>query len=284
MASLTAAIAFGPINYVVPGGQQYLIPVAAFGFNAASQIEFVEGGAAPYPSGALLWLEQLRQWGYIRPSTKPAKALAMVIEAADPGVLSNHIEVTFSKSGNLLNMKVESTATYSGTVAELKALLGTETQPGTQPGLVRFRDQDLSTTPPLLPLPEPIINAPFTGGVNGEVLPVPSTTVDRIKKASDPLEVAFRLVARKPGSGGDHITITISAAQSVVTFSVKWTHQPPAFDLSAPDILTAINTQFGYMISVSAPPGQTFAEPDVGTILLAGGTDAAKASARPVTP
>lgn len=279
MASLTAAIAFGPIAYVGQGPQyvQYLIPVPAFGFNATGTIEFVPN--APYPSQALPWLEQLRQWGYIRPSTKPARTLAMVIDAADPGVLGNHITITFTNSGSTFDMKVESTATYSNTLSALKGLLGTETLPGTQPGLVRFRDEDVALS---LPLPEAITDAVLdVGGTDSAPVPTPATTGDKIKKAGDSSQTAFQLVARKPGTGGRHIKVTISEAQSVVTLSVTWIHEKTGLDANA---LGTINTEFGYMISVSAPPGQTFAAPDAGTVLLAEGTDAAKASARPVTP
>lgn len=278
--SLTTAVAYGPISYLTSIGQQLLIPVTAFGFDANGQIQLVDP-ASPY-SVALSWLNHLRETGYIRPGKVPAPSLAMMLRAADPGAWGNQIKIEATAAGEAFDLEVTATTTYTNVSLEtLVEQLGTETRPGIKPGLVRFRDADLGT----LVLPAPLAGASLGGGDDAIPVPAAATTGTQIRKNDEDV-FAFQLVARKPGLGGNSIDIDIENVVSAEgTFSLKavWNVKQMGLNPSTPDILTTINNAFGYAISVAAPPGGELGVPQTSTFYLTGGTDATKASASPIT-
>jgi len=276
---LTTAVANGPISYFTSAGQQLLIPVTAFGFDASGQLQLVDP-ALPY-SEALSWLEHLHETGYIKQGEAPAPSLAMVISAADPGAWGNQIQVEITAGTTTFDLEVTATTSYTNvSLQTLIAELGTETQPGTRPGLVRFRNADLAA----IELPA-AATASLASGTDATPVPASAITSGQIKRASDSSTVAFELVARKPGSGGNDIDVTISDVSTEdETFSLQavWHAEATGLDPSSPSILDTIHDAFGYVISVAAPPSDELGVPATRTFHLTGGTDASKASASPM--
>ncbi|TKC95810.1 hypothetical protein [Polyangium fumosum] len=205
----------------------------------------------------------------------------MVIRAADPGAWGNQIQIKVTAAEETFDLEVTATMTYTNVLREtLLDELGTETRPGSKPGLVRFRDADL----PLV-LPAALAGASLAGGTNATPVPAAATSGTQIRKYGEDV-AAFQLVARKPGSRGNDIDIVIENVVSADgTFSLKavWNVKLTALNPTTVGILTTINDAFGYVVSVAAPVGGSLGIPQTSTFNLTGGTDATKASASPIT-
>lgn len=282
--SLTSAVANGPIAFLKSDGGQLLIPVTALGFDASGDLQLIDPDSAY--AVALDWLKHLRDLGFIRPGATPAPSLAMVIQAADPGAWGNEIQIKVTAAGANFDLEITATTRYTAvTLGAVAGLLGTETLPGSNPGLVRFRDADL----PLL-LPAAATDVSLTGGVNATPVATPASTDQILRQDGDP-GPAFQLAARKPGAGGNSIKVSISDVQpdagnpanSTFTLQAAWKVTATGLNPTSLTLVDTINASFGYVVSVAPPPGGSLGAPQAGTFKLSGGADAKKASARPIT-
>jgi len=269
---LTIAVANGPIEYLSPTGQQLFIPVSAFAYDETNQLVLVQPGT-DYDV-ALPYLRELSRRGVIRRGVAPAPRPAMVITAVDSGLRGNDIEVNVSAAGSNLQFQVIAKTKHTGlTAADLLLALGTPKRIGSNPGLVRFRDQELNAGE----LAEPAAKDDITFSAGGAEDPSHSGWISKKDLSGN----AFRLYARRLGAGGDKITAIISYdADEVLTLEATWCHTKT---LNPGTITLADFEEFEYVIKVSAPASGPLSAPQIGTFKLSGGADATNAVASPLT-
>jgi hypothetical protein len=204
----------------------------------------------------------------------------MVISAADAGTAGNNItvEIALTLAADLdptkatFDVTVTDTEIYAGlTTANIKGILGTETTPGTQPGLAHV----LNASVDLTVLPVALTSAAFPAGAAGV-----KAKLDIMDASATPKK-AFTLEARKPGPGSQFLTATITAVNSVVktfTLTLKWRTK-----VTGAKLLT-IQTDLAPLadeITVAPPTSGVLSVPatTAAPVALSGGSATASASA-----
>jgi hypothetical protein len=276
MATRTA-LGSAPIGFIDPSnGTQVLIPLSALSFDASGNLQV----NSKYSQAAQLkkWLQYLVAQGEITPAPAPPPQAAMVVKAADAGVAGNNIrfEVTDVQPNaltpndpttDLFTVKVTETETYPGlTPATIKAVLGTETTTGSQPGLVHVLDADTPT------LPKPLAATPLASG--------DASTKASYAVGADPTGIAFNLQARKLGAAGNKILVSISVSKAdpnnpTFTLTCMWTNS--AAGVTAATFQTAMQAM-SYEIAVAPPSEGQYLVPAAGVVMLTGGADTAAAT------
>src|SRR5690242_5817261 len=169
--SKTVVLGNGPVAFTDQNGQMLLIPLSALTLDS-NTIE----ASDPYNTDEIRqWLQYLVKVGFLTAGPTPAPKAAMTIQAADPGLAGNNIQVVFSNivpdpadpanaDKTTFDATITETDTYNGLSFDpaspsfIKTVLGTETAgTGTKPGLVHIKDADT----PSLPKAD---SYPLTGG------------------------------------------------------------------------------------------------------------------------
>jgi hypothetical protein len=272
----TVVLGNGPIAFTEQGGQMILIPLSAL---------ILDGNAIqanpPYNTDEILqWLRYLVKTGSLTAGPTPAPKAAMTIQAADPGLAGNNIQVVFSNivpdpadptnaDKTTFDASITETDTYNGLSFDsaspsfIKTVLGTETVTGTKPGLVHIKDADTPSLPKAG-------SYPLTGGG--------AATKSSVQIPGDPSGNAFQVEAKKIGQEGRNTTVTISNVDSsakTFTLIAVWTQTVAGIKRgSLPGELQGNQ----YEIKVDKPAGGDFAIPAPGPIGLSGGADARPAS------
>lgn len=272
--SETVALGNGPVVFTGKDGNQLLIPLSALSFDSSGKLN-VSNWPTLTSDGAS-WLTYLVSRGGLTPGAAPPPKPAILIKATDPGAAGNNIQVAIS---NVISTTFDATITETDTYVGLsfdqaspsfmKTVLGTDSAPGTKPGLVRVLAADTPSQPKEG-------SYSLTGG--DDKLKKPSaTSVD-----GDPSGTAFNVQAKKPGQDGDKTTVTIANVDDnakTFTLTAVWTSSITGIQLT--DLPTKLAGS-GYEITVTSPSGG-YALPAAGTIQLSGGADATAAQAASVT-
>ncbi|MGH7841769.1 MAG: hypothetical protein ACREQT_09665 [Candidatus Binataceae bacterium] len=280
-----AVVGSGPVTLTTSVGRQLSIPLTALYFDAGN----VKADRWPlykkFKADVDPWLSYLVTKGELTPSAQPAPVPAIMISAADAGQSGNNIVVTFSNiTPDPANPSDPTKTTFDAIVVEtdtyaslsfdpaspnfIRKILGTQTIAGSQRGLAHILDADSPSQP-----------KPGSFQLGGGSAAAKSAAPIN----GDPTGTAFNLEAKKVGTDGDKTKATISNVDATgKTFSVVivWSSQPIS-GLKLGDLPSKL-AQSGYEISV-APPSSGFAVPTAGSISLAGGADAAAASAAAAT-
>ena len=273
--SKTVVLGNGPVAFTDQNGQMLLIPLSALTLDS-NTIE----ASDPYNTDEIRqWLQYLVTTGCLAAGPLAPKA-AMTIQAADPGLAGNNIQVVFSNivpdpadptnaDKTTFDATITETDTYNGLSFDsaspsfIKTVLGTETVTGTKPGLVHIKDADT----PSLPKAD---SYPLTSGSD--------TTKSSVKIPGNPSGNAFQVEAKKGGKEGNNTTVTISnvdASAKTFTLTAVWTQTVTGIKRGGlPEGLQGNQ----YEIKVDKPAGGDFAIPAPGPIGLSGGADARPAS------
>jgi len=270
----TPAVGSGPVEFMdETTGQQLSIPLSDLAFDPNGNL---------IPSGWPLYqkykttvdnlLKYLKTTGALYPAPSPPPAPAMVIEAKQKGSSGNNIQIKFSKVGTTdpndntkFDAEVTDSETYSGLTKDtIEGVLGTPAAPGIVPGLV------LVTAGTALARPANKSYSMLTG-----------TTPFKLKiLQADNTTQAFELQARDPNNAeAKYTTVTVSGVSATdatdphFNLAVNW--QKAATGIHAADL----QTQFGFEITVSPPPGVAAPGlPANGVVTLRGGAEVAAAT------
>jgi hypothetical protein len=268
--SKTVVLGNGPVAFTDQNGQMLLIPLSALTLDG-NTIE----ASAPYNTDEIRqWLQYLVTTGFLAAGPLAPKA-AMTIQAADPGLAGNNIQVVFSNivpdpadptnaDKTTFDATITETDTYNGLSFDsaspsfIKTVLGTEIVTGTKPGLVHIKDADT----PSLPKAD---SYPLTGG--------DASNKSSVKIPGDTSGNAFQVEAKKVGQEGKNTTVTISnvdASAKTFTLTAVWTQTVTGIKRGGlPEGLQGNQ----YEIKVDKPAGGDFAIPAPGPIGLSGGAD-----------
>jgi hypothetical protein len=278
-----AAIGSSPFEFTDGNGKQVSIPLAALTFTAG--VLDVDVDWPPLKRGEYGGSQQdslttqqaitnfLAELTKNRIFTEPppvAPQPALLVTAADPGIAGNNITVAITKDPDLdpakakFDITVVETEVYTGLSAgTIEAVLGTETTPGSKPGLAHVLSGSVDKT--LTPVDQTVTFPAGTPGVNA--------TID-INDATPAL--VFTLEARKPGPGSAFAKAEISdAAGGTFTLTLTWERT-----LTGAKLLTDL-APLSDEITATAPAGGTFSIPatTAAPVALSGGTATASASA-----
>ena len=275
-----AVVGNSPFEFTDANGNQVSIPLTALKFT--SGVLDVDGTIwpdtylPPLPDQIKTLLADLASGQSLVPPVVPAAKPAATITAADVGAQGNNIRIDLvahvSSNGDPALATFDITATesetYPGlTMATLESTVGSDTVPGSQPGIAHVLHSSIDNTK--LPEDQGPIAFPDT--------PSAKATVD-IEDATP--DVVFTLEARKSGSGGHFGSVTVSDVDTTAktfTLNLKWTHAVTGAKLST---LAADIAPLNYLINVSAPAGGSIAVPAAATnVALSGGTPTKAASA-----
>lgn len=277
----SAVLGNGPITLTAQDGKLLLIPLSALIFDATGSIKATKWPLySKYQAIVDPWLQYLVSIGALTPGTTAPPKPAMVIQAADPGLAGNNIQVVFSNivpdpanppdpAKTTFDATITETDTYPGlsfdsaSLSFIKTVLGTEKTNGAKPGLVHVLDADT----PDLPKADLYL---LTGG---------GAAKSSAKVTKDPSGTAFTVEAKKNSTEGNKTTVTISnvdATAKTFTLVATWTQSVTGIKLA--DLPGKLNGG-GYEINVNVPVGGSFAIPAPGPIELSGGADAMTASA-----
>jgi hypothetical protein len=294
--SQTTALGSGPIRVITSNGDQLLVPLSAIIYDEAHTPDpYYVNGYDEHPE-VQARINHLVEIGELRRVEPPPPTPAMLLESLLPAprsdaqvTVTHDAQVTISYDSGMTSFSFEVTVTntYAGlTKANILSVLGLGATgaPGTSPGLAHIQP----TSSPRAPVPatgtpdvprETTTDVQFAPG--GTNLP---SFADIMK---DDTHVAFTLDAWKPGSDGNKTKARIKdivedADPNKTTFTLElvWTHTKAS--LSPTSLQTTkdtINTEFGYVLKASAPPGGTLAAPRSGTFSLGGGMDLVPAKA-----
>jgi hypothetical protein len=131
-----AAVTYSPIAFFTADGRQLLVPGSALSIGDDGSLS-----VSPAYGDALPWLQHLFATGVIKAGTSPPASVALEFRAADPGAFGNGIRLTISDgaSPTTYDIEVSLLSRYDElTVDDAKAVVGTPTTPGSQPGLLRI--------------------------------------------------------------------------------------------------------------------------------------------------
>jgi hypothetical protein len=194
----------------------------------------------------------------------------MLVTATNPGSPGNNIQVAISNIQYTsvpptFDLTVSETDTYLGqTTSSLDLDLGDQTS-GPNRGLVHVIAN--TANPSLTPLNNQTIT--FSGGT--AATPARASIPDSANQ-----QTVVILEARKPGVDGNLTTVTISnvdpnASPDSFALTVAWTKTITAVNLGT--LQKVIQTNFGYLITASAPTKVSPAFPIAGVTTLSGGVD-----------
>jgi hypothetical protein len=209
------------------------------------------------------------------PDTAPTPKPAMVIKSKDPGAAGNNIRIAFSNvtvdpdnpGNSTLAMAITETDTYTGLKpSTIAGVIGTETTPGSKPGLVHLK----ASPAPALPKAGDYQLA--GGGAN-------PSSVDIDKNTGS--GAAFTLEAKRAGADGDKTKVTIKDVDAVAgtfTLIATWSKTTPS-----PIKVSDIPASSAYELDVTAPTGGVLAAPVAGNVTLSGGADTDTVAALPAS-
>lgn len=283
-----AAIGSNPFEFTDLNGKQVSIPLATLKFT--SGVLGVDSTVwppltrgdyqAPLPAQIAALLAELTKAQVFAPPVPAAPKPAMVISAADAGTAGNNItvEIALTLSADLdptkatFNVTVTETQIYAGlSTATIKSVVGTETTPGSQPGLAHIVNASLDLTL----LPATLASTVFPTGTAGV-----KAKLNILDGSATPTNV-FTLEARKPGPGSQFATASISAVDSVAktfTLTLKWKTK-----VTGAKLLTIQNdlAPLADEITVAPPSSGAFSVPatTAAPVALSGGSATASASA-----
>jgi hypothetical protein len=272
MASFPA-VGDGPIAFFdAVTGQNILVPLPSVQFSnaAGTAVTLLPPFAtATYAAALNAWILYLVSAGRLSAGTGPATQLAFIATAVDKGSAGDNIKVAITYSSpTTFDITASESETYKGlTIANIKSILGTEIALGSKPGLVHVLDATI-TMPKTLPA------TALTGG--GATAAAKFLVPDTAGTGT-----AFTLEARRVGDGGNSVKAAISDVDTVAgtfTLDVSWSNSVTG--IVAADLAT-LNTKLaplGFLITVSAPPGASFAMPQAASQVLGGGVDPAAAA------
>jgi hypothetical protein len=283
--SKTTVVGSAPIAFTTAGGTALSIPLSTLSFvDSKIQIDIQPAGiSASDKSDLESWLNYLVKIETLKKSTKKAPNPAISIEALDSGEIGNSIKIKFDnfipdttapldKNKATFDAVVTYEKTYAlsydptATKTFVKNVLGTETTPGTQPGLVHLKSTD---TPDNI---KPKANTyKLTGGTASKKSSKP---VDRDPSGAD----AFNLEAFKNGSDGNSINVKIadvSDSNKTFTLTVVWEKTVPGIKSTNLEVKFG---EFDYLIKIAKPRDASNSEidysvPDAGVIVLNGGAE-----------
>ncbi len=254
-------------------GIQRSIPLSLLQFADASSAPnaLAWPGYAGYNAAAKAqidsWLAELAKEDRLTPGAAPPPAPAFSIAARDPGSAGDGIKLYFTKVApnaatpekTAVDVTVQATQTYPGlTLLTLVPILGRKTPAaaGSRPGLV-------------LPDADP---AGMPSAFEGDVGAAPaSVAVPRFGGGT-----AFTLLAARGGADAKLIHVKISQVdQGAGTFTLTTTWTKSATGVALADL----QTQFAYLLTVTAPAAGFANPPATGQVTLTGGSDGAGAAA-----
>ena len=261
----------GPFEFTDSNGRQVSVPLTAFRFDAAGNLvvnpawQTIVGGA---PASALL--AYYRAQGLIEPAPAASPVPAAVIRAVDLGAAGNNIAITIEyitadpdPNKTTFDIAVDESEIYTGlTMATIQQVLGTETAPGSQPGLVVVKTvQNPSGTPATLP------KTALGGGGARASLDIPDAGSKTV----------FTLEARDPGTDGKLIQVSVTPSGATFGLTAEW--KKSSTGLTSPTLQTRVASDLSYEITAAPPVGGLFSVPAAATTQLTGGTPNIRASA-----
>jgi len=262
------AVGDGPVVFGAKDGTRIEVPLAMIKFDNG-QILTTRGNDAN-SADLLKWLQYLAMESRLTPGPAPAVAPAIVFTAANAGGPGNKIQITVTaKTATTVDIVVTSTDRYAGLTRDtLNAMLGTTTQAGTNPGLLRVKTNPGGAPPAANPkVPE---DTPPT---------VPPTwTIAGTGATAAVLEPSYQGTGVTPIAAAD-VTVSLSditAGQPTFTLTVVWTKT--IADVAKTDLPNPakLATPLAALV-VPSPPPSGYALPRAGTITLSGGSEAAAA-------
>jgi len=242
----------GPIAFTDQSGKMLLIPLSALTIDG-NTIQT----SPPYDKDEIRqWLQYLVNIGSLTPGTAPSPKPVMVIQATDPGLAGNNIQVIFSNivpdpgdptnaDKTTFDATVTETDMYKGLSIDstspsfIKTVLGTDKAP--KSGLVHVLDTDNPS------LPKAGIY-PLTGGG--------ASAKSSTQIPGDPSGTAFNVEAKKNGQDGDDTTVAISnvdATAKTFTLTAVWTQSVKEIKLA--DLPNKLQGSSKYEIIVNKPNG-----------------------------
>ncbi len=290
MANTPTVLGNGPLEYTDPNsGKQISIPLSALFFDPTKGNQLsIDSTKWPDPSGTSVnvpgfvttMLSQAVQQGLILPVPAAAPKPALVVTAQDAGSAGNNIKVvcavTTSKvdpTQSKFSVTVTETDTYQGLSLNsansnyIEKVLGSDTVPLSNPGLVHVVHSSLATTG----IPASATAFKVTNP------PTPKARAD-VKDAT--AKVLFTLEAKKDGKDGEQTSV-LSVAQNATDptafdLSVQWTKAATGLTLS--NVQANVASALGYESAVSPPSSGIYSLPS-GTVQLSGGTDGSPGTA-----
>jgi hypothetical protein len=245
----TGAAARSPVVFFTDDGQQVEVPMSSIYFDDG----VIGSTLLPDDEKLLALLTHEAGLGQIVAGSAPIPP-AFTVEAAQAGAYGNRIVVTTAPGADegTVDVTVSATDHYSFVnVDDLKGLLGTDHEDGTQPGILKVADSPAGAT-------EPIV---------GDVVEDPAGTW--ALKGADPAADAVTLGARTPGAPFEAGKVTVRVeAQDTFTLVVSWTKTVPKV---VPDDFAkqAFTDGFTFLVTFHGP----FHLPRAGTVSLTGGSD-----------
>jgi hypothetical protein len=270
------AVSSAPISFVDGNGKQYSIPLSFISYASAAGAPTVSPN---WPSWSRLsstlqqaittWLGVLNTQGFITPAPPSPASPAFTATAAAVGSTGNDISIMFNSQNadGSLNVTVSTTQKYSGlnyasgAANSIEQVLGTTATNGAEPGLAF-----VSTVPTAAPTAtaNPVSFTILGGGTNYE-LDLPGSN-GVLTASANPTNADAGLITAavsNVNSSAGTFDLTLSWSKTVASVT-------PA----------AMQSNFGYLISVAAPVGGFGPTPAAPSgITLAGGADATSALA-----
>jgi len=264
-----------PVSFVDANGMQYALPLAwiTFGSNGASAAVWPGWSSVPpdLKTSITNWLGVLTTQGLISAAAPVPGAPAFTLSARDSGSTGNDIVMTVNavNADGTADVTVAITQTYPNlTPDSIATVLGTPSIAGTQPGLAVVGT-------PLTTLPAVTAPTAFSAAATPPQFPVPSSegvllpTHNEAPEASDAGLITASITAVVAGTGD---------APGTFTLTLAWTKNATGLAVSA------LGTNFGYVLTVTAPSGGFGAWPAPNTTIhFLGGTDASQIPATPAT-
>lgn len=257
----------GPIELIDSAGRLVALPLSTLFYDDG----VLKASGALYAANKAVvdaLLGYLASEGLVVPDVQPPPVPAAVITAKQSGAAGNDIAITFAdvrpdpadNAKTIFDATLEQRDAYERLEpATIGDVLGTSASTGSPAGLVFLSSSATPTQPQdgtYAADGSGVVKVPKDGSASGNAFQLKFRVVDAA--ATMTVEV----------SGSD-------AATGTFNLVARWTRTVTGVEITALDS----NTNFGAMIVVAAPDGGSLAVPAAGTLILAGGADAAQATA-----
>jgi len=275
------AIADGPIVFTdINTGRLVTIPVNAITFDSG-KIN-VDGNSWPdyltYKSVVDPWLKYLAENGRVVAGKAAPPQPAIILKAVALGSSGNDISVEFSNitevdphdaSKTTFDAMIREKHEYTGLQpSTVQTVLGTDSVPGSQPGLVVIPAADT----PLLPK-----EGTYQLKAGSDMV---AAKRDVNQKASGATVKAFTLQAYALGTSGNMIKATVlNVDETANTFTLRVEYQESITGIKLSDLPLKLAGASGKEFIITAsPPPSNYAVPAPGVVKLSGGAESQNAT------